>query len=102
MNTPDFTTKNDLFTIRDRQMDSDPQIESLHEYDDEFIDSAGEVYQTMTSSPLGRLLGIISTLPEIRHEKVTSVRQQIDTGQYNITDNLDLALDMVLEEFIAD
>jgi Anti-sigma-28 factor, FlgM len=96
MNTPDFTTKNDLFTIKDRQMDS------LHEYDDEFIDSAGEVYETMTSSPLGRLLGIISTLPEIRHEKVTSVRHQIDTGQYNITDNLDLALDMVLEEFITD
>ena len=97
MNTSDFTTKNDFFSIKDRQIDS------LYKYNDEFTDpSAGEVYETMASSPLGRLLGIISTLPEIRHEKVTSVRRQIDTGQYNITDNLDLALDMVLEEFIAD
>ena len=97
MNTSDFTTKNDFFSIKDRQIDS------LYKYSDEFIDpSAGKVYDTMTSSPLGRLLGIISTLPEIRQEKVTSVRHQIDSGQYNMTDNLDLALDMVLEEFIAD
>lgn len=97
MDTSDFTTKNGLFSIKDRQIDS------LYKYDEEFIDpSAGEVYESMTSSPLGRLLGIINSLPEIRHEKVTSVRRQIDAGQYNITDNLDLALDMVLEEFIAD
>ncbi|MBN1457177.1 MAG: flagellar biosynthesis anti-sigma factor FlgM [Sedimentisphaerales bacterium] len=97
MNTSDFTTKNDFFSIKDRQIDS------LYKYGDEFIDpSAGKVYNTMASSPLGRLLGIISTLPEIRQEKVLSVRRQINSGQYNITDNLDLALDMVLEEFIAD
>jgi len=97
MDTSDFTTKNDFFSIKDRQIDS------LYKYNDEFIDpAAGEVYETMTSSPIGRLLSLINTLPEIRQEKVTSVRRQIDSGQYNITENLDLALDMVLEEFIAD
>lgn len=95
MNTSDFTTKNDFFSTKDRQIDS------LYKYNDEFIDSPGKVYDTMTSSPLGRLLGIIGSLPEIRHEKVSSVRRQIDSGQYNINENLDLALDMVLEEFIA-
>ena len=97
MNTSDASTNNGHITISDRQIDA------LYKYRDEFCDpNAGEVYDTMASSPLGRLLGLISSLPEIRHEKVSAVRRQIDMDQYNITDNLDLALDKVLEEFIAD
>jgi hypothetical protein len=97
MNTSDATNNNGHVTISDRQ------IESLYKYRDEFCDpTAGQVYDTMASSPLGRLLGIIGSLPEVRHEKVSDVRRQINRGEYNITDNLDLALDKVLEEFIAD
>ena len=99
MNTSDHTVNNEHFiVIPDRA-----QFDSLNKISDEFIDqSPNEVYETMVSSPLGRLLSIISSLPEIRQEKVSTVRRQIDTGQYNINDNLDLALDRVLEEFIAD
>jgi anti-sigma28 factor (negative regulator of flagellin synthesis) len=63
--------------------------------DDEQFDAAG-------ASPLGQLLKLIGALPEIRREKVEHVRRQIDHGQYDITTNLDAALDRVLEEFLAD
>ena len=63
---------------------------------------ATELMDTISATPLGRLLSIISSLPEIRHEKVSSVRQQIDRGEYELNTNLDVALDRVLEEFIAD
>ena len=53
-------------------------------------------------TPLGQLLRLISALPEIRREKVEHVRRQIDHGQYDLNNNLDAALDKVLEEFLAD
>ena len=51
-------------------------------------------------SPIGRLLEAIGSLPEVRQEKVDQVRSQIDRGEYNIGDNLDVALDRVIEEII--
>jgi hypothetical protein len=68
----------------------------------EIDQSAPELLDTINATPLGRLLGIIGSLPEIRHEKVSNIRQQIDRGEYELNTNLDLALDRVLEEFIAD
>ncbi|MBE0535209.1 MAG: flagellar biosynthesis anti-sigma factor FlgM [Phycisphaerae bacterium] len=59
------------------------------------LDSAG-------STPLGQLLKVISGLPEIRRDKVDQVRRQIGDGRYDVNDNLDAALDKVLEEFLAD
>jgi len=55
-----------------------------------------------SATPLGQLLKLISSLPEIRHDKVDSVRQQINRGQYDLGSNLDAALDKVLEEFLCD
>jgi len=45
---------------------------------------------------------MISTLPEIRQEKVCNARMQIAKGDYDLGPNLDEALDRVLEEFIAE
>ncbi|MHC5062158.1 MAG: flagellar biosynthesis anti-sigma factor FlgM, partial [Planctomycetota bacterium] len=64
--------------------------------------TAAQVLNNIHSTPLGRLLMMIGSLPEIRREKVEDVRRQIDVGQYNISENLDIALDRVLEEFIAE
>lgn len=66
------------------------------------IDPPMGFMDTFTITPLGRLLSIISSLPEIRHEKVSDIRGQIERGEYEINNNLDIALDRVLEEFIAD
>ena len=56
----------------------------------------------INSTPIEQLLKVISSLPEIRREKVTDIRKQIDDGRYDIGNNLDAALDLVIEEFIAD
>ncbi len=49
-------------------------------------------------SPLGQMLDGISQLPEIRHEKVEAIRQQIAAGTYETAEKLELALDRMLDE----
>ena len=61
-----------------------------------------EQFEANSTTPLGQLLKLIGSLPEIRHEKVHGVRRQIDHGDYDISSNLDAALDKVLEEFLTD
>lgn len=59
-------------------------------------------FEASTTTPLGQLLKLIGSLPEIRQEKVQNVRGQIDHGQYDVVTNLDAALDKVLEEFLTE
>ena len=54
------------------------------------------------STPIGGLLKIIGSLPEIRQEKVCDLRERITHEQYELGDNLDHALDMVIEELIGE
>lgn len=61
-----------------------------------------ELLECISSTPVGKLLRMISTLPEIRQEKVCHARMQIANGDYDLGPNLDEALDRVLEEFIAE
>jgi len=61
-----------------------------------------DLFESISSTPLGRLLTMISALPEVRHEKVNEVRRQITDENYNLTKNLDTALDRVLEEFLLE
>ena len=72
----------------------------LSENQDELWDKG--LLESINSTPIGQLLKVISSLPEIRREKVTDIRRQIDNGHYDIGNNLDAALDLVIEEFIAD
>ena len=78
------------------------KTEEIYRMSDVEIDPPMGIMDTLTITPLGRLLSIISSLPEIRHEKVSNIRNQIERGEYEINNNLDIALDRVLEEFIAD
>ena len=61
-----------------------------------------ELIGSINSTPIGRLLTMIASLPDVRHEKVSDTRRQIEHDQYDLGDNLDLAIDKILEEFIAD
>ncbi len=49
-------------------------------------------------SPLGRMLDGISQIPDIRHEKVEAIRQQIVAGVYETPEKLELALDRLMDE----
>ncbi|MHC4988493.1 MAG: hypothetical protein ACYTFX_08375 [Planctomycetota bacterium] len=57
---------------------------------------------SMQSSPLGRLLSAISTLPEVRIEKVERARRQINQPEECWDTKMDMALDRVLEELIIE
>ena len=59
---------------------------------------AGAPRDQVEISPLGQMLDGISRLPEIRHEKVEAIRQQIAAGTYETPEKLDLALDRLLDE----
>jgi hypothetical protein len=96
MNTSDFDVENSI-NIR-------PQLTAgfFELFDPEADPAVTEVMESIHATPLGKLLRMIGSLPEIRHEKVFDVRRRIDYGQYDLTDNLDIALDRVLEEFVAE
>lgn len=52
-------------------------------------------------SSLGLMMEGISNLPEIRHEKVEAIRQQIAAGTYETPDKLEKALDALLGEMLG-
>lgn len=62
---------------------------------------AEELLNNINTTPIGKLLKTIAALPEIRQEKVSSVRNQLKRRQYDLNQNLDIALDRVLEELIS-
>lgn len=61
---------------------------------------AEELLKNINTTPIGRLLKEIAQMPEIRHDKVATLRNQLNRGEYNLNERLDLALDKVLEELI--
>ena len=61
-----------------------------------------ELFGDTNSTPLGQLLEMIGSLPEIRQEKVYNVRDRLDTERYDMDHTLDSAIDKVLEELLSD
>lgn len=59
-----------------------------------------KLFDSMQCSPLGKLLKVISALPEVRVEKVEHARRQIEQPEECLETKMDLALDRVLEELI--
>lgn len=85
-------TLDELIAERDRlfaqvEGDSDFAVDSLMDH----------IY----ANPLGKLLQIIATLPEVRHEKVEDARRIVDEPEEQLDCRMDLALDRVLEEIIT-
>ncbi len=60
-----------------------------------------QILDNIHNTPIGQVLQKIAALPEIRKEKVLTLRQQITEGRYDLTERLDLALDRVLEDLTA-
>ncbi len=59
-----------------------------------------KLFDSMQCSPLGRLLKVISSLPEVRVERVEHARRQVQLPDECLESKMDLALDRVLEELI--
>jgi len=95
MNTakPNLTEQNSRFS-------NDDQLKNMFEAETDRF--SNELLENVKSTPIGRLLGLISTLPEIRQQKVDDTRLRISDEGYVIEEGLDLALDRVLEELLTE
>lgn len=67
---------------------NDPAVETLME--------------SMHANPLGRLLEVISLLPEVRTEKVIKARETIEHTDICSDTRMDVALDRILEELVIE
>ena len=60
-----------------------------------------KILENLNTTPIGQVLKKIASLPEIRKDKVLSVRRQLTDGKYDLNERLDIALDRVLEDLTA-
>jgi len=60
-----------------------------------------QILENLNTTPIGKVLKKIASLPDGRREKVLDVRQQLTEGKYEFNEYLDVALDKVLEELTA-
>ncbi len=64
--------------------------------------AADSLMDHIYANPLGKLLQIIATLPEVRHEKVDHARRMVEESEEQLDGRMDLALDRMLEEIITE
>ena len=57
-----------------------------------------QILENLNSSPIGRVLKNIASLPEVSRQKVLRVRGEIKQGKYDLNERLDLALEKVLDD----
>ncbi|MBN1805027.1 MAG: hypothetical protein JW837_07240 [Sedimentisphaerales bacterium] len=57
-----------------------------------------QILENLNTTPIGKVLKKIASLPDGRKEKVLDVRQQLTEGKYEFNEYLDIALDKVLED----
>ncbi len=60
-----------------------------------------EIINNLNNTPVGQVLKKLAALPEVRQQKVLNVREQLTSGNYDLSERLDVVLDKVLEELTA-
>ncbi len=58
--------------------------------------------QHMETNPLGQLLKLIATLPDVRYDKIARAKEQLSLSEEALDARLDMALDRVFEELTID
>ena len=92
---PNFDA-NGRFEGQNRQ--ADPIKESLEADEDLIME---QILENLNTTPIGQVLKMIASLPEVRKDKILGVRQQLTEGKYDLNERLDIALDKVLEDLTA-
>ena len=59
-----------------------------------------QVLENLNTTPIGKVLKRIASLPEMRQKKVLNVRKRLSAGHYELNERLDVAMDKVLEDLI--
>ncbi|TKJ38770.1 MAG: hypothetical protein CEE38_03445 [Planctomycetes bacterium B3_Pla] len=60
-----------------------------------------QILENINTTPIGQVLKMIASLPEVRKEKVLDVRRQLTEGRYDLNERLDVAVDKFLEQLTA-
>ena len=84
------------FKGQNRQVDT---VDDSLAPDKDFI--MEQILENLNTTPIGKVLKKIASLPDGRKEKVLDVRQQLTEGKYEFNEYLDVALDKVLEDLTA-
>ena len=79
----------------DRRYNFDSFINDLSSEDDLLME---QILENMNTTPIGKVLRKIASLPEVRRQKVINVRRQLSEGNYDLNERLDLALEKVLDD----
>ena len=87
---------NSRFKGQNRQVDT--VDESLAPDKDYIME---QILENLNTTPIGKVLKKIASLPDGRKDKVLNVRQQLTEGKYEFNEYLDVALDKVLEDLTA-
>ena len=87
---------NSRFKGQNRQVDA---VDDNLAPDKDFI--MEQILENLNTTPIGKVLKKIASLPDGRKEKVLDVRQQLTEGKYEFNEYLDVALDKVLEDLTA-
>ena len=56
-----------------------------------------QILENIHTTPIGQVLRKIASLPEVRQEKILTVRRQLTEGRYDLNEHLDQAIERVLE-----
>lgn len=64
------------------------------------MDFESHFIESVEGNPLGRLLKVIASLPEVRQEKVQTGRRWLEREDGELNDRLSVALDKLLEEIL--
>lgn len=91
----DFDSKR-RFNGQNRQVDT---VDESLAPDKDFI--MEQILENLNTTPIGKVLKKIASLPDGRKDKVLDVRQQLTEGKYEFNEYLDVALDKVLEDLTA-
>lgn len=84
---------NDTFNGHSSDAQSDRQHLSRNE--DMLME---QILENLNTTPVGKVLKRITSLPEVRKHKVLDIRKQLTEGGYNVNKRLDVAIDKVLED----
>jgi hypothetical protein len=60
-----------------------------------------QILENINATPIGQVLKKIASLPEVRKQKVLSVRRQLTEGRYDLNERLEVVLDRVLDDLLA-
>ena len=84
---------NKRFQLRRHNFDS--LFDDLSMDDDLLME---QILENMNTTPIGKVLKNIATLPQISRQKVLRVRKQLSEGRYDLNERLDLAIEKVLDD----